>query len=100
MSAARRTIGAAELQRRLRMRSEHVLRVVAMEKIGRRYPDRVVPAAMPADGWFWRRLFVPLYMRVSWTFKRQAMEAMKMTSQGWARDARRFGEPWRPPMDR
>jgi hypothetical protein len=68
-----------------------------MEKIARRYPDRVVPAAIPPDGWFWRRLFVPLYTRVSWTFKRQAMEKMKMTSQGWAHAARGFGEPWRPP---
>jgi hypothetical protein len=87
----------AEQKRRLRVRSEHVLRVVAMERIGRRYPGRTVPSAIAGDGIFWRRVFVPLYEAVPWEFKRDAMRKLKMTAQGWSEDARQFGEPWRPP---
>jgi hypothetical protein len=87
----------AVLKWRLRARSEHALRLVALQELGRRYPGRVVPSALASDGIFWRRVFVPLYQRVPWAFKRKAMRALKMTAQGWAEDARRFGEPWRPP---
>jgi hypothetical protein len=86
-----------ELKRRLRVRSEHALRLVALDKLGRRYPGRVVPSALARDGLFWRLVFVPLYQRVPWSFKRKAMRALKMTAQGWAEDARQFGEPWHPP---
>lgn len=86
----------AELKRSLRVRSEHALRLVAMERIACRYPGHVVPPALSRDGVFWRLVFVPLYQRVPWAFKRKAMRALKMTAQGWPEDTRRFGEPWRP----
>ena len=42
-------------------------------------------------------MFVPLYRRVPWEFKRDAMRKLKMTAQGWPEQSRQFGEPWRPP---
>jgi hypothetical protein len=88
----------AERKQRLREHSESVLRVAAMEEVGRRYPDRVAKSALPPQGAFWRYVFVPLYRRVPWSLKRKAMRALKMTAQNWPEDARRFGEPWRPPV--
>jgi hypothetical protein len=87
----------AERKRQLRTRSEHVLRLAAMENVARRYPRRTVPSALSDEGPFWRLVFVPLYRRVPWEFKRDAMRKLKMTAQGWPEESRRFGEPWRPP---
>ena len=86
-----------ERQRRLRARSEYVLRVAAMDRVGRRHPGKVAKSALSDEGPFWRLVFVPLYRRVPWDFKRKAMRSLKMTAQGWPEDARQFGEPWRPP---
>lgn len=69
-----------------------------MEDVGRRYPDRVSKSALPQEAAFLRYVFVPLYRRVPWTFKHKAMRALKMTAQSWPEDARRFREPWRPPV--
>ena len=87
----------ADQKRRLRARSEHVLRVAAMEDVARRYPSRTVKSALADEGPFWRFVFVPLYRRVPWEFKAGAMRKLKMTAQGWPEHSRRFGEPWRPP---
>jgi hypothetical protein len=84
-------------KRLVRIRSEHALRLAAMENIGRRYPDRVVGSALPEAGAPWRLVFVPLYQRVPWGSKRKAMRMLKMTAHGWTENPRRFGEPWRPP---
>ena len=86
-----------EHKRRLRARSEHVLRMAAMDDVARRYPNRTVPSALSEEGPFWRLVFVPLYRRVPWEFKRNAMRRLKMTAQGWPEQSRRFGEPGRPP---
>ena len=82
----------------LRERSELYLRMAAMEDIRRRYPDAgTQPPAHPPLPAFWRHVFVPLYRRVPWEAKQRAMRALRMTSTGWPENARRFGEPWRPP---
>jgi len=86
-----------EQKRRLRARSEHVLRMAAMDDVARRYPGRTVPSALSSESPFWRFVFVPLYRRVPWEFKRNAMRRLKMTAQGWPEQSRQFGEPWRPP---
>jgi hypothetical protein len=86
-----------ELQHRLRARSEYALRLAAMNDVGRRYPGQVSKPALPRVGPFWRFVFVPVFRRVPWSFKQRAMRAFRMTADGWAADARRFGEPWRPP---
>ena len=86
----------AELKHRLRARSEYALRVCAMDEVARRYPGRSSRSALPRVGVFWRYVFVPLFRRVPWSFRRKAMRALKMTAQNWPEDARRFGEPWRP----
>jgi hypothetical protein len=85
-------------KRLLRARSEYGLRLAAMNDVGRRYPDLVTKSALPRGGVFWRYLFVPLYRRIPWSFKRDAMHTLKMTARNWPQDARRFGEPWRPPL--
>ena len=95
--AARLSNAFAEQKRRLRERSEHVLRLAAMEDVAQRYPGRTVPSALSTGGPFWRLVFVPLYRRVPWEFKRNAMRTLKMTAQGWPEQSRQFGEPWRPP---
>ncbi|MGO9496832.1 MAG: hypothetical protein ACLQA5_09010 [Solirubrobacteraceae bacterium] len=84
-------------KRQLRARSEHVLRLAAMEDVARRSPARTVPSAMADEGPFWRFVFVPLYRRVPWEVKARAMRKLKLTAQGWPEQSRRFGEPWRPP---
>jgi hypothetical protein len=71
--------------------------VRSRDEIARRHPGSTAPSALPKPGAFWRYVFVPLYRRVPWEFKRNAMRRMKMIAQGWPEDARRFGEPWRPP---
>ena len=40
----------ADQKRRLRARSEHVLRIAAMEDVARRYPSRTVKSALAAHG--------------------------------------------------
>ncbi len=84
-------------KRRLRTRSEHVLRVAAMDDVARRYPSRTVKSAQANEGPIWQFVFVPLYRRVPWEVKARAMRKLKMTAQGWPEQSRRFGEPWRPP---
>ncbi len=86
-----------EIQHRLRERSEYSLRLAAMNDVARRYPGRTSKSALPQVGAFWRYLFVPLFRRVPWSFKHRAMRTLKMTARNWPQDARRFGEPWRPP---
>jgi len=86
-----------EQKRRLRARSEHVLRIAAMDDVARRYPSRTVKSALADESPFWRFVFVPLYRRVPWEVKARAMRQLKMTAQGWPEQSRRFGEPWRPP---
>jgi hypothetical protein len=87
----------SERKRRLREHSEYALRLAAMDDVARRYPGMVSRSVLPRGSAFWRLLFVPLYRRVPWSFKRDAMRRLKMTAQGWPEHARRFGEPWRPP---
>jgi hypothetical protein len=87
-----------EVKHRLRARSEYALRLAAMEDMARRYPGRTVTSALPRVGPFWRYVFVPLFRRVPWSFKHDAMRTLKMTARDWPEDARRFGEPWRPPV--
>lgn len=91
---------ASQLKQRLRARSEYALRVSAMERVARRYPGGTTKPVLPPPGLFWRYLFVPLFRRVPWSYRRKAMRALKMTAPGWTEDARRFGEPWRPPARR
>jgi hypothetical protein len=90
-------VRTANPKQRLRERSEEVLRIAAMEDLRRRYPARTTSPALPREGLLWRYLFVPLYRRVSWSFKQRAMRAARMTAAGWPEDPRRFREPWRPP---
>lgn len=88
----------SDRKRRVRERSEYALRLAAMEDVGRRYPGRVSKSALPQERAFLRYVFVPLYRRIPWSFKHKAMRALKMTAQNWPEDARRFREPWRPPV--
>jgi hypothetical protein len=88
---------AVSAKQRLRERSEYYLRLAAMEDVRRRYPAKTTESALPQKGLFWRYVFVPLYRRVPWEFKRRAMRALRMTATGWPENARRFGDPWRPP---
>jgi hypothetical protein len=90
-------VNLTEIHQWVRERSEYGLRLAAMEDIGRRYPDRVSKSALPEVGAFWRYVFVPLFRRVPWSFKHKAMSALRMTARNWPQDARRFGDPWRPP---
>lgn len=88
---------SARGKQRLRDRSEYSLRLAALESVRRRYPSSTTDPALPRTGLFWRRVFVPLYRLVPWRLKRRMMRTMRMTASGWSEDARRFGEPWRPP---
>ena len=88
----------ARLKHRLRARSEYALRLAAMEEVARRYPGCSSTPALPRGGVFWRYVFVPLFRRVPWSFRHKSMRALKMTAQNWPENARRFGEPWRPPL--
>jgi hypothetical protein len=93
------TSGLMALQRRLRDRAEHHLRVAAMEEMRRRHPyGTTAPYRDPGD-LLWRRVFVPLYMRVPWETKERAMHALRMTAErsGWTAPQRHPTEPWRPP---
>lgn len=88
--------GLGALQRRLRERSEHYLRLDAMRRLGRGVPSTVVPAG-DRSGLFWRYVFVPLYRRVPWERKQQAMRAARMTATGWTAPRREPSTPWQPP---
>jgi hypothetical protein len=87
----------AERKQRLREHSEYVLRLAAMDVVGRRYPGKVTKSALPKENMFWRYLFTPLYRRLPWSWKRAAMRKLKMTAQGWPEEAQGFGDPWHPP---
>jgi hypothetical protein len=86
----------SELKRRLRERSEHYLLQDSMRRLGKDVPGTFKPYD-GKDGWFWRRVFVPLYRRVPWTVKRRAMDTLQMTAKGWQPPPRKPGEPWKPP---
>ncbi len=86
----------AELKQRLRERSEHYLLLDATERLGKGAPSTVAPYRGP-EGRFWRLVFVPLFRRLPWTVKRQAMDTLKMTASGWTPPPREPGQPWRPP---
>ena len=85
-----------QVKRRLRERSEHFLRLHAMEELGRGQPGTVAPVREPGD-YLWRHVFVPLYVRLPWPVKRRAMSALGMTARGWRTPDRRPRAPWRPP---
>ena len=89
----------SEFKRRLREQSEHYLLLDAAERLGKGAPSTVKPYH-GSDGRFWRLFFVPLYRRLPWTFKRRAMDTLKMTASGWTPPAREPGKPWRPPDKR
>ena len=86
----------SELKRRLREQSEHYLLLDAAERLGKGAPSTVKPFHRP-EGRVWRLLFVPLYRRVPWAFKRRAMDALKMTASGWTPPPREPRQPWQPP---
>jgi hypothetical protein len=86
-------------KRRLREQSEHYLMLDAAERLGRGAPSTVEPYH-GSDGRFWRLVFVPLYRRVPWAFKRRAMDTLKMTASGWTPPPREPGQPWKPPAKR
>ena len=85
-----------ERQKALRARSEHELRLKAMETVAARYPDAATKPAMKRGGPFWRLFFVPLYRRIPWHVKARAMRLLRMTTPGWNNE-RHWQEPWRPP---
>jgi hypothetical protein len=90
---------AERLQRRLRSQAEHHLLLAAQERRRREHPEGTVAPSHPPAGWFWRAVFVPVYLRLPWGLKRRAMHALRMTADthGWTAPERRPGEPWRPP---
>lgn len=91
--------GLAALKQRLRDRAEHHLRVAAMDEMRRRYPGGTTAPYRERGDVLWRRVFVPLYLRVPWETKARAMRALRMTaeSSGWTPPPRRPSEAWRPP---
>jgi len=86
----------SELQRRLRERSEHYLLQESVRRLGKGVPG-TTPAYRQTDGLFWRFVFVPLYKRVPWSVKKQAMERLQMTAKGWTPPPLEPSEPWKPP---
>ena len=86
----------ARFKRRLRDRSEHHLMLAAVRELGAGEPGTVAPFK-DRSGLLWRKMFVPLYRRLSWPLKRRAMETLRMTATGWRPPERRPHEPWRPP---
>lgn len=85
------------LKQTLRERSEHYLLLDAARRLGRGVPGTFKPYG-GRDGLFWRLVFVPLYRRVPWHVKRQAMDRLKMTASGWTPPSREPGQPWKPPI--
>jgi hypothetical protein len=86
----------SELKRRLRERSEHALLQDSVRRLGKGVPGTVKPYK-PSDSRFWRLVFVPVYKRVPWAVKKQAMERLQMTAKGWTPPPREPSEPWKPP---
>jgi hypothetical protein len=88
-----------ELKQRLRARSEHYLRVAAMEELRARHPAGTAAPYRERGGLVWRYGFVPLYRRLPWALKERAMQVLGMTAErsGWTPPLRRPGEPWAPP---
>ena len=89
----------SELQRRLRERSEHYLLQESVRRLGKGVPG-TTKAYKQTDGLFWRFVFVPLYRRVPWSVKKQAMERLQMTAKGWTPPPLEPSEPWSPPERR
>ena len=87
----------SEAKRRLREQSEHYLLQDSIRRLGKGVPGTVKPYR-GTDGRLWRLLFVPLYRRVPWSFKRQAMDKLQMTAKGWTPPPREPCEPWKPPQ--
>jgi hypothetical protein len=87
------------IKQRLREKSEHYLLQDAMRRLGQGVPGTVTPYEQ-SEGWFWRRIFVPLYRRVPWSLKARAMRLLGMTAQGWTPPPREPSKPWRPPERR
>ena len=67
-----------------------------MRRLGKGVPGTVKPYRGPT-GCSGGCVFVPLYRRVPWAVKRQAMDALRMTAKGWTPPPREPGEPWKPP---
>lgn len=88
-----------DLKLKLRGQAEHHLRIAATRHLRNNAPGTVDPYIGSGDR-FWRLLFVPLYRRVPWSFKRRAMSAARMTARGWTPPARQPGTPWQPPRQR
>ena len=89
----------SELKRRLRERSEHYLLQESVRRLGKGVPG-TTRAYKQTDGLFWRFVFVPLYKRVPWPVKQQAMERLQMTAKGWTPPPLEPSEPWKPPERR
>ena len=88
-----------ELKRRLRARSEYYLLQESTRRLGKGVPGTVKPYKQ-TDGLFWRFVFVPLYRRIPWSVKEQAMQRLQMTAKGWTPPPRVPSEPWKPPKPR
>ena len=87
----------SSLKQQLRERSEHYLLLESTQRLGKGVPGTVKPYP-GSGGRVWRLLFVPLYRRVPWTVKRQAMDRLQMTAKGWTPPPREPSEPWKPPQ--
>ena len=92
--------GLMAVKHRLRDRAEHHLRLAAEEELRRRHPGATTAPYRDNGGLLWRRVFVPLYLRVPWELKQRTMRALRMTAErsGWTAPQRRPDEPWRPPQ--
>ena len=89
----------SDLKRRLREQSEHYLLLESTQRLGRDVPGTVKPYKV-SGGLFWRFVFVPVYKRLPWTVKRQAMARLRMTAQGWTPPPLKPSDPWKPPERR
>jgi hypothetical protein len=94
--------GLMALKHRLRDHAEHHLRVAAIKEMRRRHPSGTTAPYRGPGELLWRRVFVPLYMRVPREVKERAMHALRMTAErsGWTAPQRHPSEPWRPPNAR
>ena len=90
-------VGTSEIKRRLRERSEHYLLPggrCATSAAGRRPRSS---RTGDREGLLWRLLFVPLYRRLPWTFKRRAMRALQHDRVRLDAAGAGAWQPWRPP---
>jgi hypothetical protein len=94
--------GLMAVKHRLRDGAEHHLRLAAAEKLRRRHPGATTAPYRRNGGLLWRRVFVPLYLRVPWELKQRTMSALHMTAErsGWTAPQRRPDQPWQPPQTR